>query len=82
MKQCKFLKENFDVKSTARSSKGNVSIYLSFHTATTPRKDYVQVDCDLKFKCKNRKKRKLKGDSVKIAGVEFRNVKNSCVVVL
>ena len=33
----------------------------------------MQVDCDLKSKCKNRKGEKLKGDSVKIASVVFKN---------
>ena len=49
------------------------NIYLSFHTAIPPSEDYVQVDCDLKSKCKNRKREKLEGDSVKIASVEFKN---------
>ena len=35
----------------------------------------MQVDYDLKSKCKNRKGEKLKGDSVKIASVEFRKKK-------
>ena len=34
-----------------------LSIYLSFHTASPPREDYVQVDCDLKSKCKKRKEK-------------------------
>ena len=51
---------------------GAVFIYLSI-TATPPSEDYLQVDCDLNSKCKNRKKEKLKGDSVKIAIVDFKN---------
>ena len=49
----------FKVKSCFSKKKvlGYLSIYLSFHTASPPREDYVQVDCDLKSKCKNRKKK-------------------------
>ena len=32
----------------------------------------MQVDCDLKPKCKNRKREKLKVDSVEIVSVEFK----------
>ena len=32
-------------------------IYLSFHTVSPPREGYVQVDCDLESKCKNRKEK-------------------------
>ena len=41
------------------------SIYLSFHNAEPPCKDYVQVDCD-KVQMQVQKKKKLKGDSVNI----------------
>ena len=57
------------------------SDYLSFHTASPPREDYVQVDCDLKSKCKNRKKEKLKGDSVKIASVIIKNRLKTAVLL-
>ena len=50
-----------------------MSICLSFHTAAPPREDCAQVGCDLKSKCKNRKREKLKGDSVKIASVVSKN---------
>ena len=37
----------------------------------------MQVDCDLKSKFKNRKRENLKGDSVKMASVEFKNRLNT-----
>ena len=42
----------------------------------------MQADCDFKSNYKNRKKKKLKDDCVKIACVEFKNRLKPAVVVL
>ena len=41
----------------------------------------MQVDCDLKSKFNNRKREKLKGDSVKIASVEVKNMLKTAVLL-
>ena len=52
-----------------------------FPYCNTPSEDYMQVDCDLKSKCKNRQREKLKGDSVKIASVVCKNKLKTAVLL-